>query len=124
MNWAPLASALSRWVTSLARDWRVSASARVRTRKPSRTSRWIRSKSLIGSLTLNQAAGGVRALRDRHEHHPVLERRVAFEVAVADRALIVQREHDQAADRVERRPALASGSPRAASRTGRGRGRA
>ena len=58
MNWAPLARALSRWVTSPLRAWRVSASARVRTRKPSLTSRWILSKSLIGSLTLNQAAAG------------------------------------------------------------------
>ena len=58
MNWAPLAIALWRWVMSLARTCLVSASARVRTRKPSRTSCWMRSKSLTGSLILNQAAAG------------------------------------------------------------------
>ncbi len=105
--WAPLARALSRWVTSPVRACRVSASARVRTRNPALTSRWILSKSLIGSLILNQAAAGCSGVT-RHEHHAVSKCPVSFEVAVAHGAFVVEREHDEPADLIKGRPALST----------------
>ena len=54
---------------------------------------------------MNQAAAGCSGAT-RHKHHAILERRVPFDVTVAYRPFVVEREQDESADVVEERPTL------------------
>ena len=107
MNWAPLARALSRMVVSPERL----ASVGVGPRTDEEAGGDEPADAVeIGDRVVDLEPGG-RGMRlgDAREHQPPLERTVPFQVQVADLVLIVEREQDPPADRVEPRASPACG---------------